>query len=154
MKEKYIILEIIPTAIDPSRGDIIQLSALKIEDLKLIDRFDYRLNEKYVPLKEMVDMISYDKEQFIYKETTKEIIDDFTKWIEDYELLILNNTYTLNYLKDINNIKKDISTYINIPYNDNIIDMIIKKYHLQPSNYIVDLLYEALIYESNNKTDL
>jgi len=99
-------------------------------------------------------MISYDKEQFIYKETTKEIIDDFTKWIEDYELLILNNTYTLNYLKDINNIKKDISTYINIPYNDNIIDMIIKKYHLQPSNYIVDLLYEALIYESNNKTDL
>ena len=153
MKEKYVILEIIPTAIDPSRGDIIQLSALKIEDLKLIDRFDYRLNEKHIPLKEMVDMISYDKEQFIYKETTKEIIDDFTKWIEDYELLILNNTYTLNYLKDINNIKKDISTYINIPYTDGIIDMIIKKYHLQPSNYIVDLLYEALIYESNNKTD-
>ena len=26
----------------------------------------------------MVDMISYDKNQFIYKETTKEIIDDFT----------------------------------------------------------------------------
>ena len=36
-------------------------------------------------------------------------------------------------------------------YNDNIIDEIIKKYNLEPSNYIVDLLYEALIYESNNK---
>ena len=34
-------------------------------------------------------------------------------------------------------------------YND--IDDIIEKYNLEPSNYIVDLLYEALIYESNNK---
>ncbi len=36
-------------------------------------------------------------------------------------------------------------------YNDEIIDDIIEKYNLEPSNYIVDLLYEALIYESNNK---
>ena len=40
---KYIILELIPTK--SIGGDIIQLSALKIDDLKLIDRFDYRLNE-------------------------------------------------------------------------------------------------------------
>ena len=25
-----------------------------------------------------------------------------------------------------------------------------EKYNLEPSNYLVDLLYEALIYESNN----
>ena len=34
-------------------------------------------------------------------------------------------------------------------YNDNIIDEIIEKYNLENSNYIVDLLYEALIYEYN-----
>ena len=34
-------------------------------------------------------------------------------------------------------------------YNDNIIDEIIEKYNLENSNYIVDLLYEALIYENN-----
>ena len=27
-----------------------------------------------------------------------------------------------------------------------------KKYNLEPSNHLVDLLYEAIIYESNNKT--
>ena len=32
--EKYIILEIIPTAIHPSKGDIIQLSALKLDGLQ------------------------------------------------------------------------------------------------------------------------
>lgn len=151
MKEKYIILELIPTAVDPKKGDIIQLSALKLDGLELISRFDYRIKDEYVPLTEMLDMISYDKDKFTYKETTKEILADFEKWIEDYQLLILNNTYTLNYLNDISNIKKDISSYLDIPYTDDIIDMVMKKYNLEPSNYIVDLLYEALIYESNNK---
>lgn len=151
MDEKYVILELIPTASDPKNGDIIQLSALKVSNLELMDRFDYRINEEYVPLTEMLDMISYDKDKFIYKETTKEIMDDFDKWCEDYPLLILNNSYTLKYLENISNLKKDISTYLNIPYSDDIIEEIMKKYGLQPTNYIVDLLYEALIYESNNK---
>lgn len=149
MKDKYVILELIPTATDPSRGDIIQLSALKINNLNLVDRFDYRIKDEYVPLTEMLEMISYDKDKFIYKDTTKEIIEDFSKWIEDYDLLILNNSYTLNYLKNIHNLKRDISTYLDIPYSDDIIEIIIKKYNLEPSNYIVDLLYEALIYESS-----
>ena len=151
MSSKYVILELIPTATDPSRGDIIQLSALKIDNLNLVDRFDYRINDEFVPLSEMLDMISYDKDKFIYKESTKDILEDFSKWVEDYELLILNNSYTLNYLNNIHNMKRDISTYLNIPYSDDIIDVIIDKYSLQPSNYIVDLLYEALIYESNKK---
>lgn len=148
MNGKYIILEIIPTSTDPVRGDVIQLSALKLNGLELVDRFDYRINEEYVPLTEMLDMISYDKDKFIYKETTKEIMDDFSKWIDDHELLILNNSYTLNYLKHIPNLKRDIATYLNLSYTDDIVDIIINKYHLEPSDYIVDLLYEALIYET------
>lgn len=148
---KYIVLELIPTSSNPKKGDIIQLSALKLNDLNLIDRFDYRLTEDNIPLTDLIEMISYDKENFIYKETTKEILKDFEDWIEDYELLILNNGYTLKYLEEIKNKKVDISSIINIPFTDNIIDEIIKKYNLQPSNYIVDLLYESLIYESNNR---
>lgn len=151
MEEKYIIVELIPTASDPKRGDIIQLSALKIENLNLIDRFDYRIKEEYIPLTELIEMISYDKDKFIYKDTTKEILDDFEKWVQDYQILILNNGYTLRYLENIKNIKKDISTYLDIPYSDDIIENIISKYGIQPSNYIVDILYEGLIYKSNDK---
>lgn len=148
--KKYIILELIPTASTKEKGDIIQLSALKLDDLKLIDRFDYRLVDEKIPLTELKEMISYDKESFIYKNETDEILDEFKKWSEDLPLLILNNSYTLDYLKELNNKKEDISDYIKIPFSDDIIDKIIDKYNLQPSNYIVDLLYEALIYESNN----
>ena len=148
---KYVILELIPTSLNPEKGEIIQLSALKLNDLNLIDRFDYRIVDSKVPLDSMLDMISYDKDKFIYKESKEEIMNDFIKWIEDYKLLIMDNQYTLSYLNNIANEKESIFKHLNMNYHDNIIDEIISKYNLEPSNYIVDLLYEALIYESNNK---
>ena len=150
---KYIILELIPTSLDPNKGDIIQLSALKIEDLKLIDRFDYRIIDEKVPLDSMLDMISYDKDKFIYKETTDEILKDFDMWSEDIDLLIIDNAYTEKYLKDINNKKESIFNHLDLKYSDDVIDIIMKKYNLVPSNYIVDLLYEALIYQENIKNN-
>lgn len=53
--------------------------------------------------------------------------------------------YTENFLETISNKKESIFKYLDTEYNDNIIDELIKKYNLEPSNYIVDLLYESLI---------
>ena len=50
--EEYIILELIPTAISPQKGDIAQLSALKVNGIKIIDRFDYRLNNDLITNKD------------------------------------------------------------------------------------------------------
>jgi hypothetical protein len=143
---QYIILELIPTR--SIGGDIVQLSALKIKNLKLIDRFDYRLNEDKIPYPDLKKIVSYDKDKFIYKENTKEIMKDFKKWSKGISLLILDNKYTYNYVKNLKNEIKYIEKELNMEYSDDIIDIIIDKYKLQPSNYIVDLLYEALIYES------
>ena len=148
---EYIILELIPTSQDIKTGEIIQLSALKIKDLQLIDRFDYRLIEDKIYLKELVEMFSYNKESFIYKNTTKEIIDEFKNFSKDLPLLIINNKYTLSYLSELDNKKESIFNHFNMEYNDDIIEEVIKKYNLQPSDYIVHLLFEALIYESNKK---
>lgn len=146
---KCIILEIIPSSFKD--GDIIQLSAIKINNDVVIDRFDYRLNENKVKIKDFLKIISYDKDSFIYKDSCGEIIDDFKKFIEDYKLIIIDNGYTELYLKDIDNKKEYINDYLNIPYTENMIDELIKKYNLEPSNYIVDLLFESMINESNNK---
>ena len=64
-----------------------------------------------------------------------------------HPLLIIDNAYTKNYLKDIDNNKESIFKYLNIENDDLAIDKIISKYNLEPSNYIVDLLYEAIIQE-------
>lgn len=144
---KYIILELIPTSLNPEKGLIIQLSALKLEGLKLLDRFDYRLKEELNPYPQMVEMFSYDKDSFTYKDTKEEILNDFTKWTEDLPLLILDNQYTPKYLASLSNQQESILKYLNEEYQDDVIEKIINKYNLEPSNYIVDLLYEALIKE-------
>ena len=143
--DRGIILELIPTKF--KNGDIIQLSSLKLNDLKLIDRFDFRLNEDKIPYVDLINLINYDKEKFVYKNTTDEIINEFKNWIEDYPIYILDNKYTLNYLDNLNNEKKFKEKELDLEYSDDIIEKIIKKYNIKPSNYIVDILYEALLYK-------
>ena len=149
--KKYIILEIIPSAVDPKKGDIVQLSALKINEYKLESRFDYRLEEDKVNNIDLLNIINYDKDSFTYVDTTRKIMTRFKKWIEDYDLLIIDNLYTRNYLNNIKNKKESIFDYLNMELTDDVIEKMMEKYNLKPSDHIVDLLYEAIIEESNNR---
>ena len=152
MKNKnYIIVEIIPTASNPKYGVIAQLSALKLNGLVLKERFDYRLKEEKIHNQDILRMINYDKEDFKYVDSNEEIMNQFQEFIGDYDLLIMDNSYTKKYLEKIKNKKESIFKYLHMRFSDNVIDRMIKKYQLEKSNYIVDLLYEALIFESNNK---
>ena len=146
-KDRYIILELIPTASKKGNGEIIQLSALKLDGLQLISRFDYRLEEDKVPIQELLPLISYDPDSFHYVESTQELLTSFSKWSDDLPLLIMNNGYTENYLADLPNDKEAIFPYLNLEFSDDVIRLMIEKYHLVESNYVVDLLYEALIQE-------
>ena len=144
-KERYIILEIIPTSI--SGGDIAQLSALKINGIKLEDRFDYRLDKSKINIPDILRMTDYDNESFKYVKTTKTLMKHFKKFIEDLPLLIIDNSYTRNYLEDIKNKKESVFKYLGLDVSDDVFDRLMNKYHLEASNYLVDLLYEALIKE-------
>lgn len=145
--KRYIILEIIPTALDPNKGDIAQLSALRIDGTKLEGRFDYRLDKTLIQIPEILDMTNYDNDDFKYVKRTKTIINNFKKFIEDLPLLIIDNEYTINYLKDIKNGKESIFKYFDIEVSNDSFNKLMNKYNLEPSNHFVDLLYEALIKE-------
>lgn len=147
LEQKYIIVEIIPTASTPEKGEIIQLSALKLDGLQLIERFDYRLQEDKLPIPEMQSWIDYDKEAFSYVNDSKKILKEFKKWSKNLPILILDEIYTPKYLNRLKNELLPILSFLNETYNEDIIDKLTKKYNLQPSNYIVDLLYESLIQE-------
>lgn len=145
-KDKYIILEIIPTNLKSRNGVIIQLCALKIEGLKLLERFNYRLKDEFLPLSQFKDIINYDNDTFNYVESDSEILEQFNKFSEKLPILILDKIYTKDYL--VNHNIEYILDYIPLEYNENIINDIMVKYNLQPSNHIVDLLYEALMMEN------
>ena len=146
---KYVILEIIPTNSDPKKGDIAQISALKLDGFKLIDRFDYRLDKDKISVFDILKIINYDNDKFKYLSSTKKIKKEFKKFIGRLPLLIIDNSYTYKYLEEFNNEKIPVFDYLNLKLSDTVFDEIIKKYNLEASNYLVDLLYEALIMEYN-----
>lgn len=150
-KDNYIIVEIIPTHSKPKEGFIAQLSALKLEGTKLIDRFDYRVEDHLLGNSDVKKFIQYDKKSFTYVDNIYFIIEKFKKWAKDLPLLIIDDTYTLSYLKELNNKKELIYPYFNIKPSEDAFIEIIEKYKLQPSDHLVDLLYEAIIYEGNNR---
>ena len=96
-KDKYIIVEIIPTHSDPNKGFITQISALKLEGLKLLDRFDYRVKDELIENEDIKNMISYDKNMFTYVDNIYFIIEKFKRWVEDYPILIMEEEYTPKY---------------------------------------------------------
>lgn len=151
LKDKYIILEIIPTHSDKRKGTIAQIQALKLEGLKLIDRFDYRLDESLIENPDLKELISYDKDSFSYVDDKNIILQEFIKWIDKLPLLIIDNSYTIEYLSDIKNKKESVFKYLYLEISDDVFDKLMKKYNLEPSNHLVDLLYESIINESNKK---
>lgn len=150
LKKKYIILELIPSHSNSNFGTIIQLQALKLDGIKLVDRFDYRIDETLIENDDLKQLISYDKEMFNYVNDKNKIKEEFKKWASNLSLLIIDNYYTLDYLKEFKNKKESIFKYLNLELKDDVFETLIKKYELEPSNHIVDLLYEAIIKESNN----
>lgn len=150
-KDKYIIVEIIPTHSKKEKGFIAQISALKLDGIKLQERFDYRVADRFIENEDLRNMIKYDKKSFTYVDNIYFIIEKFKQWSKDYPLLIIENTYTLDYLDELPNKKELIYPYLNLEFSQDVFTKIIEKYKLEPSNHLVDLLYEAIIYEGNNK---
>ena len=148
-KDKYIIVEIIPTSSNKEKGTIAQISALKLEGIKLLDRFDYRLEDKLIENNDLKEMISYDKGMFNYVNNKYFMIEEFKNWAKDYPLLIIEDSYTIDYLSDLDNQKELFCKYLDMEYSLDIFERMIKKYQLEPSNHLVDLIYEAIIQETN-----
>ena len=150
-KDKYIIVEIIPTHSQKEKGFIAQISALKLEGIKLQERFDYRVEDKFVENPDLRAMIQYDKKSFTYVNNIFFMLEKFKQWAKGYPLLLLDNTYTNSYLEELENPKELIYPYLGLEFEPYVFEKIMKKYPIQPSDHLVDILYEAIIYEGNKK---
>lgn len=151
LPKEYVIVEIIPNHSNAKVGFIVQLQALKIKEDKIIDRLDLRVNENLINNPDLVNMINYDKEMFTYVDDKDLILQKFIDFIKKDKLLIIDNYYTLDYLSIIKNKKESVFKYLGLDFSQDVFDSLIDKYQLEPSNHLVDLLYEALMFEKSNQ---
>lgn len=149
-KDKYIIVEVIPTHSDSNKGFIAQISALKLDGIKLLDRFDYRVKDELIENEDLKNLISYDKDMFTYVDNIYFIIEKFKRWAEDLPILIIEDNYTPNYLSELDNSKELIYPYIDVEYTTDVFNKIMDKYKIEPTNHLVDILYEAIIFKKED----
>ena len=90
-------------------------------------------------------MCNYDDEDFIYLDNSMDILDKLKDFAEDLPLVLIDNTYTFNFLDDFTNKKELVFPYLELEFNDSVIQNMIDKYSLEASNYLVDLVFEAII---------
>lgn len=147
-KDKYIIVEIIPTRSNSKNGFIAQVSALKLEGLKLLDRFDYRVKDELIDNIDVLNIIQYDKNMFNYVDNIYFIPEKFKQFVEDLPLLVLEDTYTLDYLSYLDNKKELVYPYLDMDFSLDVIDRLKDKYKLEDSNHLVDLIYESIIFNT------
>ncbi len=148
MPNKFVILELIPTNTYEKGGKVVQISALKIEKTKIVDRFDYRLVDEVLPFPEIKKFINYDNDKFNYVKSDKQLWSSFKKFTKSLPIMILDDVYTPNYLCDFNNELLFLFKFLKMEYSKDIVDEMMHKYHLESTNYIVDLMYEALMMEN------
>ena len=151
LPKEYIIVELIPSHSSAKSGFIVQLQALKIKEDKIIGRLDLRVDEKLINNPDLLNIVSYDKDMFTYYSDKETIMKEFIKFIGKDKLLIIDNYYTLDYLKDLKNKKDSVFKYLGLELSDDVFDIVIDKYKLEPSNHLVDTLYEAIIFEKESK---
>lgn len=149
LPQKYVIVELIPNHSNYKIGYIVQLQAIKVNNNKIIDRLDLRVDDSLVENKDLLSMISYDKEMFNYTKDTNYIMKELIKFIDNDKLLIIDNYYTEGYLSEVKNKKENVFDYLDLKISDNVFDELIAKYKLEPSNHLVDLLYEAIVFENS-----
>lgn len=151
LPKEYIIVEIIPSHSNSKNGFIVQLQALKINEDKIIDRLDLRVDEDLINNPDLLRMVSYDKDMFTYFPNKEKIMEEFIKFIGKDKLLIIDNFYTLDYLSNIPNKKESIFKFLGLEFSNDVFDKVIDKYKIEPSNHLVDILYEAIIFEKESK---
>ena len=122
--------------------------------------FDKAMIERYISENKKDNLVNnitvlntmkYDCDMFKYVFDTDTMMNDFKTFVGDYNIFIVEDSYTLDYLSYLDNKMELIYPYLNMEYSLDVFDKIIDKYNLEFSNHLVDLIYEAIIYESNNK---
>ncbi len=150
MKNEYVIVEIIPNRSKRELGGSIeQVSCLKIKDLYLVDSLYLRHNPEYIDIPDLVKMLDYGHDYFETTDYVNEVESRFKEFIGKTPLLIMDNDYTKNYLKDYPNKKKSIFKELDVEEHSNVFQEIMDLYGIQPTDDLVTILYEALISKHN-----
>ena len=110
----YVVFDLETTGLDPKTGNsIIEIGAVKIQDGKIIDRYDELIDPKVKLSEEIIRITGITNEMLEGKREEKEAVIDFMKWVGDLPMVAHNARFDLSFL-EMAYIKYDLGKITNI----------------------------------------
>lgn len=96
----YVVFDLETTGLDPKSGNsIIEIGAVKIQDGRIIDRYDELVNPKVKLSEEIINITCITNEMLEGKREEKEAVIDFMNWVGDLPMVAHNARFDLSFLE-------------------------------------------------------
>ena len=96
----YVVFDLETTGLDPKSGNsIIEIGAVKIQDGKVLDRYDELVDPKVKLSEEIINITCITNEMLEGKREEKEAVIDFMNWVGDLPMVAHNARFDLSFLE-------------------------------------------------------
>lgn len=139
----YVVFDLETTGLYPNSGDsIIEIGAVKINNGKIIDRYDELINPEVNLSEEIVKITCITDDMLKDKRKEKECVKDFMSWVGNlpmvahnakFDISFLDNAYSKYDLGKINNMVIDtlgLSRYLDSSERYHNLATLVKKYNI------------------------
>ena len=129
-EETYVVFDLETTGLYPNSGDsIIEIGAVKINNGKIIDRYDELVNPGKILNEEIINITGINNEMLKGKRNEEECIKDFVNWVDSLPMVAHNAKFDMSF-----------------------IDKALEKYNLEKlSNIVIDTLGLSRYLESSER---
>ncbi|WBL31351.1 DNA polymerase III subunit alpha [Candidatus Phytoplasma sacchari] len=100
-KQNYVVFDLETTGLSKTRDQIIEISAVKIENGKITDKIFDQLINPQIPLNHIItELTGINNDELYDKPTIKEVLPNFLNFIKDHVLVAHNANFDISFLKE------------------------------------------------------
>ena len=130
LEDAYVVFDLETTGLYPNSGDtMIEIGAVKIDNGKIVDRFDELINPDRDLTEEIIKITGIDNDMLKGKRNEEDVLKDFMDWVGDLPMVAHNAKFDISF-----------------------VDMAFSKYNLgKLSNTVIDTLGLSRYLESKER---
>ncbi|TVY12238.1 exonuclease domain-containing protein [Candidatus Phytoplasma pini] len=139
----YVVFDLETTGLSPKRDQIIEISAIKIENGKIVNNkiFEQLINPKRTINQKITELTGIKNEDIVDKPTIDQILPEFLKFIEGYVLIAHNISFDIGFLESK---IQELNLYFKIPFFIDTLTLAQKYFHEKIKFFSLKRIAKAL----------
>ena len=114
--ESYVVLDIETTGFSPENDEIIELSAIKVAENKIVDEFSQLINPQRYVSTYITNLTGISQQMLVGMPDIKEALADFVEFVSDNMIMGHNVTFDIGFIN--NKLQKHYNTELDNDYVD------------------------------------